>query len=45
VQHLPSILVADAVVKSDDWTMPDTASDRMTAILFMVDFLLLFIAQ
>jgi len=26
-----------AVVKSDDRTVPDIASDRMTAILFMVD--------
>jgi len=37
VQHRPSILVAEAVVKSDDRTMPDIASDRMTAILSMVD--------
>jgi hypothetical protein len=37
VQHLPFILEADALVNSDDTTMPATASNRITASFFMMD--------
>jgi hypothetical protein len=36
-QHLPSILLAEAVVKSDDKARPETASIRITGNSFMVD--------
>jgi hypothetical protein len=36
---LPFILVADAVVNSDDRAMPEIASDRITASGFMADLL------
>ena len=37
MQHLPFILVADAVVKPDDSAMPNIASDKITASGFMAD--------
>jgi len=36
---LPFILVADAVVKSDDSATPNIASDKITVSGFMVDLL------
>jgi hypothetical protein len=39
MQHLPSILVADAVMNSDDNAMPEMASNRITGSSFMVDLL------
>jgi hypothetical protein len=39
MQHLPSILEADAVVKSDDKARPEMASNRITGSFFMSDLL------
>jgi len=44
-QHLPFILLAEAVVKSDVRAMPATASDKMTVIGFMVRPFLLCITR
>ena len=44
-QRLPSILAADAVVKSDDTMMPDIACDKITAVVFLVDFLIWLITR
>jgi len=39
VQHLPFILLADAVVNSDDKARPEIASNRITENRFMGDLL------
>jgi len=39
MQHLPFILLAEAVVNSDDKARPEMASNKMTGNSFMVDLL------